>query len=638
MKPTGSIVVSALGLWFGAMGLIDEARPAVPAAEQIVFPKDPSVLDLRRDFGAVGDGKADDTAALQAALDASCSRKPGSSTKVLFIPNGTYRVTKTLVVQSGVGPWVYGQSRDGVILRLADGVPAEVTALLRTHPSDTKATSADFFMRNFRNLTFDVGNNPHVDGIRWYGNNSSILQNVRVVGTGKVAINSGFLGQNGPNLIQDVLVDGAFETGIRCAWSWGQTLSRITVRGARKEAVYVNATAVGIEELTVENSPVALRNEYPNDWTWWGGVVALVRGRFSGSDPQQPAIANTSVLYARDVTAAGFKQVLLGKGGESVLGQRLEEYAAPPAKKLFDDSPSESLKLPIKPEPHLPWETNVANWVCANDYGAAYGDNRDDTAAIQAAVDAAAKAGKTVVYLRGIGGGDPNWYTLDGEVRIHGSVRLIIGLGFGRVIGGPNGRFVIDDRSAPVVKFMHLQAFGGRPPVVENRSAKNTLVVESCDLRVLGTGSGEIFVTDCPCSIELRSAGQRLWARQLNPEGTSDDGLVQNHGGQLWALGVKHEGRGVRFRTTNGGRTEILGLFNYAPDIAKDDKRPAFEVIDASLSLAGIREISFGNTYPVKLREVRGTEVRTETGGGWIGWSLFSAYNKPQSAARDRQQ
>ena len=183
------------------------------------------------------------------------------------------------MAKAAVGPWVYGESRDGVIIRLADGASTNVTSVLRAHPSDTQSSSADFFMRNFRNLTIDVGNNPGVDGIRWYGNNSSALKNVRVIGTGRVGINSGFIDQNGPNLIQDALVEGSFETGVRCAWSWGQTLSRITVRNARKEGVYVNATAVGIEDLVVENSPIALRNEYPNDWTWWGGVVALTGGR-----------------------------------------------------------------------------------------------------------------------------------------------------------------------------------------------------------------------------------------------------------------------------------------------------------------------------------------------------------------------
>lgn len=600
------------------------ASDQTESAERIVFPSDPSVLDLKRDFGAKGDGVADDTAALQAAIEASSNRGRVGGTAVLFIPNGTYRVTSNLVVNSRVGPWVYGESRNGVVIRLADGVATNVTAVLRTQPSDTQASSADYFMRNFRHLTIDVGQNPNTDGIRWYGNNSSILKDVRLMGAGRVGINAGFLGQNGPSLVQDALVEGSFETGVRCAWSWGQTLSRVTVRNARSEGVYVNATAVGIDDLVVENTPVALRNEYPNDWTWWGGVVALVGGRFSGSDPAQPAITNSSVLYARDVTSRGFKQILSSTTpGGSVGGTGLQEYLSHPAKKLFADAPDTSLNLPIKREPHVAWETNLANWVCANDHGAKFGDNQDHTAALQAAIDAAAAAGKTVVYLRGIGGGDPNWYNLNGEVRVHGSVRFIMGLGFGRVIGGEIGRFIVDDRSAPVVKFLHLQAFGGRPAIVENRSATNTLVVESCDLKVLGTGGGDIFVTDCPSGIELQSPLQSLWARQLNPEGDSDTGLVQNHGGRLWALGVKHEGRGVRFLTDRGGQTEILGLFNYAPSIATNDFRPAFDIRDAVFSAQGVRELSFGNTYPVKVREQHGNDVRTEQGGGWIGWALF---------------
>jgi hypothetical protein len=611
------------------LALAASQAPAAP--ERLVFPNDPSVLDVKRDFGAVGDGVADDTTALQRGLAASWGS--GGPTRVLFIPNGTYRVTGTLVVSNGVGPWVYGESRDGVVIRLADGVPTNVTSVLRGHPSDTTETSADYFMRNFRNLTIDVGNNPHVDGIRWYGNNSSILKNVRVIGSGRIGINSGYLGQNGPNLIQDALVEGSFETGVRCAWSWGQTLSRVTVRNARNVGVYVNATAVGIEDLVVENTPIALQNEYPNDWTWWGGVVALVGGRFRGSDPTQPAITNTSVLYARNVTATGFRQVLHSTTpGGSVTGTSLVEYVSHPVKKLFADSPNASFKLPILPEPDVPWETNLANWVCANDYGATYGgSSADDTAALQAAIDAAAAAGKTVVYLRGIGGGDPNWYTVNGEVRVHGSVRLIMGLGFGRIIGGPNGRFVVDDTSAPVVKFMHIQAFGGTPCVLENRSSNRTLVVESCDFKILGTGGGDIFVTDCPSGVELHGPGQRLWARQLNPEGTSDWGLVRNHGGRLWALGVKHEGRGVRFLTDNGGQTEILGLFNYAPDVPASDLRPAFDVDNSPFCALGVREISFGNTFPVKAREIRLGETRTERGGGWIGWAMYSGWAPEQT-------
>jgi len=551
-----------------------EAAPATAASatasERIVFPSDPSVLDAKRDLGAKGDGIADDTDALQKGLDASCGLD-AKQTKVLFLPNGTYKVTATLVAKAALGPWLYGESRDGTVIRLADGA-AGCSSVLRTHPRESGKTSADWFMRNVRNLTIDAGNNPETDGIRWYATNTGILRNVRVIGRGKIGINAGFLDQSGPNLIQDCVVEG-FETGILTQWIWGETISRVTLRNCRKEGLVVIANVVGVEDLVVENTPLAVRCDIPKDWTWWGGVIALVGGRSTGGNPDGPAILNKSVLYARNLKTQGFKMAVESTtAGGNVAAADVVEHLSHEAKYLFD-APPRALALPIKPEPRVPWETDPAKWVCVSDFGAVAGDNKDDTAAIQKAIDAAATAGKTTVYLRGVGGPDPNWYTLDGEVRVHGSVRHVLGLGFGRIVAGKGGKFVLGDDAAPVVKFQNIDSFGGPAAVLDQGASPPKLYVDAA-------GTGDL------------SAAAPL------PAEKSDGSLTF---GPVAVATGKEKGAGtVRIRFRSPGSAEYMGALPagyMAGEVKLGGETYSFAVVDSdfdgrytplsSLSVAG---------------------------------------------------
>jgi pectate lyase-like protein len=63
-----------------------------------------------KDYGAVGDGTTDDTTAIQAALTAATN-------KVLYFPDGTYRLTSTLVAASGNAQHWHGQHAISTILR-----------------------------------------------------------------------------------------------------------------------------------------------------------------------------------------------------------------------------------------------------------------------------------------------------------------------------------------------------------------------------------------------------------------------------------------------------------------------------------------------------------------------------------------
>ena len=57
-----------------------------------------------RDYGARGDGRADDSDAIQRAIDAaSAEAKRGRGGVAVFMPAGTYQITKRILIsQSGV--------------------------------------------------------------------------------------------------------------------------------------------------------------------------------------------------------------------------------------------------------------------------------------------------------------------------------------------------------------------------------------------------------------------------------------------------------------------------------------------------------------------------------------------------------
>jgi hypothetical protein len=199
----------ALGLVILGMTLVLSAQ-----AENIVFP-DNVMIDVKRaPYNAKGDGLTDDTTALQSALADGCRRK------VVYLPNGTYLIKDTLRFHC-LGPMVFGQSRDGAIIKLADNAagfdypghpkPAILTMTITGH------ISADQFFRKLKHFTVDTGNNPEAIGVRMYSNNEGVLQYVRVNGNGagKIGINLGWMDQNGPMLMRDCIVDG-FDIGIDC--------------------------------------------------------------------------------------------------------------------------------------------------------------------------------------------------------------------------------------------------------------------------------------------------------------------------------------------------------------------------------------------------------------------------------------
>ncbi|HET6386084.1 MAG TPA: glycosyl hydrolase family 28-related protein [Armatimonadota bacterium] len=85
-----------LGLTLAALLLASRAHGVPVTGDEFVGPF-PSWANVKPDYGAVGDGKADDTAAIQKALEDV--RRKDSPKRALFFPAGVYRITHTLKLE-----------------------------------------------------------------------------------------------------------------------------------------------------------------------------------------------------------------------------------------------------------------------------------------------------------------------------------------------------------------------------------------------------------------------------------------------------------------------------------------------------------------------------------------------------------
>jgi len=295
------------------------AHPGQARAENITFPADAFGGTLDGDgsgpdtahgpyygnafvsvkaYGAAGDGRHDDTEAVQAALD-------HVFIGMVYFPSGTYLVSRTIRwTYKGGGapnhPWrsFFGQGEGLVTIKLRDdcpefGDPAKPLPMIRTGGGTTPGQSegSTAFANSLYHLTIDTGRgNPGAVGLSYYVSNEGALRHVTVrSGDGQGVAGIAYHGETG-GLFSDVTVRG-FGYGVD---SQGGGYGPLVMDGVTVSGQTVAGLHPGDDPMTVNDLHSV--NAVPALLTDGGGChVTLLNSTIDGTAGSGPGVVHAAI-------------------------------------------------------------------------------------------------------------------------------------------------------------------------------------------------------------------------------------------------------------------------------------------------------------------------------------------------------
>jgi len=606
----------------------DEAVEGVSfASEATILPKDSGYVDLKEAFGAVGDGKTDDTAAFQQAFRELQNKIP-LRYHTLYIPPGEYLISDTirwsrfLIVQ--------GAGREKTVIRLADNCPGYETAEkpkaavgMGYSPWGEWGRGAGNVIGNYLfDVTIDTGEgNPGAVGLDHHSNNHGAVENVTIrSGDGQGRIGLSFVRPwPGPALVKNVTIDG-FDYGVKMAsQEYSMTLEHVTLQNQNIAGIHLQGNILAMRKITSRNRVPALVAEGSNT------MVTLLDSELTGGSPEAFAIQAEGGLYARNVQTGGYKAALektnvriqrrgrdrqISRTTYSVDGPRLDEFVGD-APVCLRGEPRGSLKLPVEETPEVPWGDIHTDWVNVQKFAHLKEGDGDWTAAIQAAIDSGAK---TVYFPR-------DRYQVRGTIHLRGDVERLFGMGK-LALGRPKDFaadepvMVYDDKRAEkIVAIERLSVDGFR------HESPGTLVLRHGTLvpYTNAAGCGKLFLENTLGHPWNFDHPQQVWVRQWNPEAHGAGPVITSRGATIWALGFKTEYESSKLWAFDGAKTEILGAFIYPvkKNIPKD--RPIFKNVNSKMAVVYGTSVYVANhdTHIIDIEDA--TELRADN--SHLRWS-----------------
>ncbi len=402
-----------------ALCLAAVAGPTFAASRSVYLtaPDDPLAITVK----AVGDGKADDTAAIQAAIDQASNKGAGG---IVFLPSGRYRITKSLLIRLGVRVFGVGATRPVLVLgKHTPGfqkgvanmvvftggdqydvgkVPVPVASAVPYSDKVRDANSATFYSA-LSNVDFEIGDgNPAAAGVRFRTAQHTFLSHI------DFRLGSGFAGiYQAGNECDDLHFYGG-RYGIvteKTSPAWQFTLLDSTFEGQGEAAIREHEADLTMTDVAIRRTPVGISIDRGYSDSLWAKDVrfddvskaAVIISNENnvntqvGFDMAQARDTPVFALFrdsgrtlkapAKTYRVSDFRYGLT-IDGLGQMGHYATTFEAVPTAALAETAPV------LKPMPA------VAEWTSVHSFGATGDGKTDDTAAIQKAIDS-----RRVVYF-----------------------------------------------------------------------------------------------------------------------------------------------------------------------------------------------------------------------------------------------
>ena len=379
-----------------------------------VFPKPPAEPSAVTVTGK-GDGRTDDSDALQQALDRARD-KTGHG--LVFLPSGRYRITRSLIVPPGVRVYGVGATRPVILLAAntpgfqqgvstmvvfgggdqynVGKVPVPVPTIVPRDKEVRDANSGTFYS-SMRNVDIEIGEgNPAAAGVRFRMAQHAFLSDM------EFRLGSAFAGvYQAGNVIENVHFRGG-RYGIvteKTSPAWQFTLLDSTFDGQRDAAIREHEADLTLVNVAIRNTPVGIEIDRGYSDSLWGkdvrfenvsraGVVISNENNVFTQVGFENALAVNSPVFARFRESGG---TVDGKGKAYKVASFTYGLVVPELGHTGSYATEADIRplrsLPKRRAPAIRALPAMAQWANVRSLGAAGDGKADDTEALQRAID-----------------------------------------------------------------------------------------------------------------------------------------------------------------------------------------------------------------------------------------------------------